>query len=215
MLHDLILFHQKRLDAAQSVLDTDGNLYTHEQRASAQIETAQEREHLRQLKAAQGKLGIANCPRFRHKIRGGTYVEMDIAIAQCAATIHDNDPVTVYRGTDGQLYVRPSEEFGDGRFEALDDIQPLREYERRGRHKLRLSLRQGSEDAWVYLLIGDRVVPWSFSADAWNAMLRDANYQFSIDREQTEDASLHGDWRAVRANCAMGMRTELFIEKAQ
>lgn len=213
MLNDLIAVHQKRLDAAQAVLDADGNLYTHDQRANARIEAAQEREHLRQLRAAQAKLGVADCPRFRHKKRGDIYVEMDIAIAQCSATIHDNDPVTVYRGSNGQLYVRPPEEFGDGRFEPLDGVEPLREYERRGRHKLRLHFRQGFQDTWVNLMIAGRVVRWSFSAQAWNAMLRDANYMFRIDAQQTEDESLHGDWRAVRADGVRGEPMTIHVER--
>lgn len=207
MLNDLIAVHQKRLDAAQVVLDTDGNLYTHEQRASARIEAAQEREHLRQLHAAQVKLGIADCPRFRHKTRGTTYVEMDVAIAQCEATIHDNDPVTVYRGTDGQLYIRPPEEFGDGRFEALDGKRPLKEYERRGRQ-----IEPVSQDIWVDLKLGARRIPWSFDAATWNS-LPSSGWQFTIFREHTDDVAIHGRWEITHIMGVLGERKTLELKR--
>lgn len=41
------------------------------------------------------------------------------ARAQCAASIRNGDVVAIYRGEDGFVWVRPREEFEDGRFEAL------------------------------------------------------------------------------------------------
>lgn len=67
---------------------------------------------------------------WRHKKRGTTYeIITDSASFQCSAWPHaeetfEDDTFTVYRSVDtGAVYVRPTEEFLDGRFEkvASDD----------------------------------------------------------------------------------------------
>ncbi len=76
---------------------------------------------------ASGEQGNAT---HRHKKRGSEYVLLGIGKMQSegwydpSKTIStakvDMREVAIYRGADGALWVRPREEFEDGRFEALD-----------------------------------------------------------------------------------------------
>jgi hypothetical protein len=61
--------------------------------------------------------------RWRHKKRGTSYSEIGRAGLQAAdpGGLDDNDVMIVYRGDDGQLWVRPEYEFLDGRFERIDN----------------------------------------------------------------------------------------------
>ncbi len=63
--------------------------------------------------------------RWRHKKRGSIYIEIGRAKLQASDTggMSDNQPMVVYRGEDGQLWVRPEDEFNDGRFELVHDGQ--------------------------------------------------------------------------------------------
>ena len=75
---------------------------------------------------ASGKQGNAT---HRHKMRGSEYVLLGIGKMQSenwyefdghpARPKVDMREVAVYRGSDGALWVRPREEFEDGRFEPL------------------------------------------------------------------------------------------------
>ncbi|WP_223566886.1 hypothetical protein [Agrobacterium tumefaciens] len=56
--------------------------------------------------------------RYRHKKRGSTYTVMARGRLQVDGDL-DNEKVVVYRGEDGQTWVRPEYEFNDGRFEPL------------------------------------------------------------------------------------------------
>ena len=70
-------------------------------------------------------------PTHRHKKRGSEYMLLGIGKMQTSywhdflgglpecAELADMREVTIYRGKDGQLWVRPREEFEDGRFEPL------------------------------------------------------------------------------------------------
>lgn len=59
--------------------------------------------------------------RYRHKKRGTVYEVLGEGTLQCAANpALDEQPVVVYRGEDGKLWVRGHSEFHDGRFEPLD-----------------------------------------------------------------------------------------------
>lgn len=65
--------------------------------------------------------------RVRHKKRGTTYevigeAEVQISIGDVfdgTRVVCEGDRLTVYRGAGGKLWVRPSDEFNDGRFEAV------------------------------------------------------------------------------------------------
>ena len=59
--------------------------------------------------------------KWRHKKRGSTYHVIGPAKLQASDVggMSNNQPMIVYRGEDGQLWVRPTDEFEDGRFEAL------------------------------------------------------------------------------------------------
>lgn len=59
---------------------------------------------------------------WRHKVRGTCYVEVGRGLTQSHESGLDEWPVVVYRGLDdgGKLWVRPVEEFEDGRFERVD-----------------------------------------------------------------------------------------------
>jgi len=63
-------------------------------------------------------------PTHRHKKRGTKYQYKGAAYIQTEDPLLDNDLVAVYVGENGQLWVRPMEEFEDGRFKELtEDIK--------------------------------------------------------------------------------------------
>lgn len=72
------------------------------------------------LEALSTKPGAAEGwqPTHRHKKRGSTYRVIAEGRLQVDADL-DNEKVVVYRGEDGQVWVRPTYEFNDGRFETL------------------------------------------------------------------------------------------------
>lgn len=57
--------------------------------------------------------------RWRHKKRGTSYTEVGLAQIQAEEPLTDYEVVVVYRGDDGQLWVRRKSEFHDGRFEPI------------------------------------------------------------------------------------------------
>lgn len=70
---------------------------------------------LRRTLAALDALGPADG--WRHKKRGTTYKVIGTAEVQAEDCILEGDLVIVYRAdSDGKLWVRPTEEFYDGRF---------------------------------------------------------------------------------------------------
>lgn len=58
-------------------------------------------------------------PTHRHIKRGTEYQFIDEADLQTDKPLSDYEVVSVYRGNDGRVWVRPSSEFNDGRFERL------------------------------------------------------------------------------------------------
>ena len=60
--------------------------------------------------------------KFRHLKRGSIYVKVGVAGLQCTSPVVEGVPMVVYKSIeDGRLWVRPEEEFLDGRFEKIDD----------------------------------------------------------------------------------------------
>lgn len=59
----------------------------------------------------------------RHKKRGSEYRVLGQAQVQCSDGLTDYEVVTVYVGTDGEMWVRRKSEFEDGRFEAITAAQ--------------------------------------------------------------------------------------------
>lgn len=60
--------------------------------------------------------------RWRHKKRGTEYTIMARAKMQCSSDPKFDDiEVVVYVGDAGQCWVRPKDEFFDGRFEPVND----------------------------------------------------------------------------------------------
>lgn len=58
--------------------------------------------------------------RVRHLKRNTTYRVVGTAHIQAAAPVDEDTPVVIYQSEDhGQMWVRPIDEFADGRFEAL------------------------------------------------------------------------------------------------
>jgi hypothetical protein len=57
---------------------------------------------------------------FRHRKRGTSYKVFGRAIVQTGKPLSDDQEVIVYVGSDGQIWVRPVDEFYDGRFEKID-----------------------------------------------------------------------------------------------
>lgn len=59
-------------------------------------------------------------PRLRHRVRRSDYEIVGEAILQNSYVVcADGTPITIYRANDGTLYVRPSREMSDGRFEEV------------------------------------------------------------------------------------------------
>ena len=59
--------------------------------------------------------------RWRHKKRGSVYKRLGQALVQTSRPLTDMTQVEVYQGDDGMMWVRPTSEFFDGRFEAVDE----------------------------------------------------------------------------------------------
>lgn len=57
--------------------------------------------------------------RWRHLKRGTVYVEHGRGQLQSNNKTVDEEPIVIYRGTDGQWWARPVSEFEDGRFERV------------------------------------------------------------------------------------------------
>lgn len=62
--------------------------------------------------------------KWRHKKRGTTYEMIGTAEVQVTDCILEGHFVVVYRAEDGKLWVRPTEEFYDGRFERIPLPEP-------------------------------------------------------------------------------------------
>lgn len=60
-----------------------------------------------------------NETQVRHVKRGTEYTVLGQAQMQAAEPVREGEMVIVYRGADGALWVRPTDEFRDGRFEAV------------------------------------------------------------------------------------------------
>jgi hypothetical protein len=61
--------------------------------------------------------------KVKHLKRGSVYEVLGEGKIQTKSLLVDYDEVVVYQGEDGQIWVRPKTEFGDGRFvEILDEI---------------------------------------------------------------------------------------------
>lgn len=57
--------------------------------------------------------------RWKHKKRGSTYEMVGEAEVQASSYIREGGKVVVYRDEKGKLWVRPTREFYDGRFERI------------------------------------------------------------------------------------------------
>lgn len=58
-------------------------------------------------------------PTHKHIKRGNLYQTIHLATLQTSEPIEDGADVTVYRDEDGNVWVRPDDEFNDGRFESI------------------------------------------------------------------------------------------------
>lgn len=57
---------------------------------------------------------------WRHKKRGSLYQEIGRGFCQVSSQpIEEGSPVVIYKGIDGQFWVRHVKEFEDGRFEEV------------------------------------------------------------------------------------------------
>lgn len=58
--------------------------------------------------------------RYRHLKRGSTYTVVDDGELQTSRPLVEGDIIRAYRSEDGRLWLRPADEFLDGRFEEID-----------------------------------------------------------------------------------------------
>lgn len=59
---------------------------------------------------------------YRHRKRGTTYTIIGVGEVQASGEpLKEGDMVTVYKATDGHLWVRRKAEFEDGRFEEIPE----------------------------------------------------------------------------------------------
>lgn len=63
-------------------------------------------------------------PTHRHVKRGTLYRLVSSAVLQTEAPVGDNEFLALYQGADGLFWVRPADEFTDGRFEPLSSGEP-------------------------------------------------------------------------------------------
>ncbi|AXQ68842.1 hypothetical protein HOU00_gp283 [Caulobacter phage CcrPW] len=154
MLQTLIDHHKKQLAAAQSVLDTDGNLFSHEMRERARIDAARERDFIRTLESANAQLGRGD--KYRHLKKDSTYNVLGQGIAQCATPIQDNDALVIYRDGQGRFFARHVDEFHDGRFEKVSAELPRERVFVVGGHELPCDPL--SDDAFHALCMTGKIV---------------------------------------------------------
>lgn len=62
---------------------------------------------------------------YRHKKTNGVYRIRFHGRVQCAEPLRDMAPVVVYEAADGSHWVRPLDEFFDGRFEEMEVLTAL------------------------------------------------------------------------------------------
>jgi hypothetical protein len=96
----------------RAVLESNLNTLVHAQHRFEQSEI-EKAELLTQIQF-QGKP-----VQMRHVRRGTIYDLVCVASIQTDTPLNDYDQVMVYRGEDGQTWVRPLSEFNDGRFEPV------------------------------------------------------------------------------------------------
>lgn len=102
--------------------DSYGVRYLDSDDMSAEAEELQAAtEAMKDLIAAPAPEGGA--VRYRHKKRGTEYTLIGVGRAQ--GELQDDDPVVLYRGDDGGLWVRHQVEFCDGRFEQVSALAAL------------------------------------------------------------------------------------------
>lgn len=119
-LETAINYHERKLNIAREVLDSDGNLFSDQAKETARIEVEVHSALLVDLRMAHDELRN-NYPRWMHVERGSVYIEIAEATAQCTGRIKDGEALTLYRAEDdGRWWVRPPAEFRDGRFVPLD-----------------------------------------------------------------------------------------------
>lgn len=112
MLERVLAYHREQLAANQQVLDTDGNLYSGEQRTAARHAVNRHTALIAEIERVAGGAVL------RHKKRGSTYAVLGDALLQTERPLRDEDTVTVYRDREtGALFARAPEEMTDGRFE--------------------------------------------------------------------------------------------------
>lgn len=76
---------------------------------------------LNDLTTLTSETGCRQPARVRHVKRGSTYRVVGAGKVQTGTPLHDYDEVVIYQGEeDGLMWVRPTAEFGDGRFEPLE-----------------------------------------------------------------------------------------------
>lgn len=59
--------------------------------------------------------------RYLHKKRGTKYEIVATGRLQCGKPLHDMEKVIIYKGEDGQYWVRSEEQFFDGRFVEIEE----------------------------------------------------------------------------------------------
>ncbi|AFU88166.1 hypothetical protein CcrColossus_gp296 [Caulobacter phage CcrColossus] len=188
MLQTLIDHHKKQLAAAQSVLDTDGNLFSHEMRERARVDAARERDFIRTLETASAQLDRGD--KYRHLKRGSTYNVLGQGIAQCETPIQDNDALVFYRDGQGRFFARHVDEFHDGRFEKVS-AEPPREY--------------------VFVVGGQEAPCEQLSFDAFHALCMLGEIIFTD--EQDYGSGLRGRYLMLGAEWSDQQRTRLILRR--
>jgi hypothetical protein len=125
LLKDIITYHERKLASALEMI-TDENIGIEQHvRDALTREADMHREYLRRMALVVAE--EQDFPILRHLKRGSLYFEIGAAIVQTEHAILDSDVLTLYRGQDGQWFVRPPQEMTDGRFEPVDAVvRPLR-----------------------------------------------------------------------------------------
>lgn len=125
LLRDIIAHHERKLAAALEVIADENHMFTDEVKDALRSEAELHREYVRRMNLVVAE--EQDFPILRHLKKGSLYFEIGTAIVQTYHTISDEDVLTLYRGQDGQWFVRPPQEMTDGRFEPVDAIvRPLR-----------------------------------------------------------------------------------------
>lgn len=211
-LSNLLRYHRAKVAQAKLTLENENRMYPAHAVASASHELQVHAEHVRTLEEFQAELQD-DFPLWLHVKRGdGVYAEVGVAIAQCEAPIQDSDHVVLYRGENGAWWIRPPEEFRDGRFVQVEKAEPesgFVHYEGTVIGGYPEALPPPAADGSITLMFVTGVLDdtlMTFSQEQWAGIVGEIveAARFRLGPSETDKEDYWGEWRVIEAISARG-----------